>query len=403
MSLSRSLSLVALALVSILTFTGCEQIRLSVAKIAGLPTDDDVLFWTDSERDKAFRQMEVLTTTRTIEAGETPRAVEQGPALTLSLLPEVGADSIEQYMENQNTAGILILHKGQIRLQAYGNDYGPEGRWTSFSVAKSLTSTLVGAAIVDGYIGGLEDPLTQYIPQLTGSGYDGVSVRQLLTMQSGVRWNEDYTDPESDVAKFNLVTPEPGVDPIVSYMRTLPREYEPGTQWRYNTGETNLIGVLVSSATGKPLADYLSEKVWAPYGMQADAEWILNAGGTEIGGCCISARLLDYALFGQFAMQGGAIAGTSVVPEGWFDQAGSKQADIGRPGSGYGFQWWTYDDGSYAAQGIFGQGIFIDPARELVIASNSNWATATDPEMSKQRIGLYRSVQAAIDAESATQ
>ncbi len=403
MSLSRSLSFFALAMVFILTFTGCEQAKIGFAKLAGLPTDDNVLFWTNSERDKAFRQMEVLTATRSIEAGETPRLVEQGPALTLSLLPEVGADSIEQYMENQNTAGILILHKGQIRLETYGNDYGPEGRWTSFSVAKSLTSTLVGAAIVDGYIGGLEDPLTQYIPQLTGSGYDGVSVKQLLTMQSGVRWNEDYTDPESDVAKFNLVAPEPGVDPIVSYMRTLPREYEPGTQWRYNTGETNLIGVLVSSATGKPLADYLSEKVWAPYGMQADAEWILNAGGTEIGGCCISARLLDYALFGQFAMQGGAIAGTSVVPEGWFDQAGSKQADIGRPGSGYGFQWWTYDDGSYAAQGIFGQGIFIDPAREIVIASNSNWATATDPEMSKQRDGLYRSVQAAIDAESASQ
>jgi len=381
------------------TLSGCEQARLAYARVVGLPTDGNVLFWTESQRRKAFPQMENLTPTNTIPAGATPRLLPLGETLDVQWLPETEAASLAEYMANQRSAGVLVLHRGEIRLAAYADDYSAEGRWTSFSVAKSLTSTLVGAAIQDGLIDSLDAPLTDYIPGLAGSGYDGVSVRQLLTMQSGVRWNEDYEDPDSDVARFNDVVPVDGEDPIVTYMSTLEREFEPGTHWRYNTGETNLIGVLVRNATGKSLSEYLAEKVWQPYGMGTDAVWILNEGGTEIAGCCISARLTDYALFGQFAMGGGEIGGRQVVPADWFAQAGTTQTGIGRPGQGYGFQWWTYDDGSFAAQGIFGQGIFIDPSRDLVIASNSNWSTATSTEMSRQRQGFYRSVQAAIDAE----
>ncbi|MEP4484244.1 MAG: serine hydrolase [Halioglobus sp.] len=378
---------------------GCEQMKIGYAKLTGLPTDQNILFWTSPQRDKAFRQMEVLTNTRTISAGETPRELSTGEPLSVALTQETKADTIATYLKNQNAAGVIVLHDGKIRLEAYNNDYTADGRWTSFSVAKSLTSTLVGAAIKDGYISSLDAPLTEYIPALAGSGYDEVTVRQLLTMQSGVRWNEDYEDPQSDVALFNQTKPVDGLDPIVVYMRTLEREFEPGTHWRYNTGETNLIGVLVANATGKTLAEYLSEKVWVPYGMHSDAEWILNEGGTEIGGCCISAKLSDYALFGQLAMNGGVINGESIVPEGWFASAGTKQADINQSGHGYGYQWWTYDDGSFAAQGIFGQGIFIDPARKLVIASNSNWISATDSSMKTQRQAFYESVQAAVDAE----
>ena len=123
---------------------------------------------------------------------------------------------------------------------------------------------LVGAAVKDGYIKSLDDKVTVYIPGLKGSAYDDVSVRQLLTMTSGVKWNEDYTDPKSDVAQFNLQKPVPGEDITVSYMKTLPREAPAGSKWVYKTGETNLIGVLVSSATGKTLSAYLSEKVWKP-------------------------------------------------------------------------------------------------------------------------------------------
>jgi len=132
--------------------------------------------------------------------------------------------------------------------------------------------------------------------------------------------------------------------------------------------------------------------------LSADGEWLLNEGGKEIGGCCISARVRDYALFGQLAMNGGKIDGTSIVPDGWFAKAGTKQADIATPGHGYGYQWWT-DDGSYAAQGIFGQGIFIDPSRKLVIAGNGNWSSATPDDKKDQRLAFYTAVQVAIDNE----
>jgi CubicO group peptidase (beta-lactamase class C family) len=394
----RAASIAALLVIASL-LAGCEQAKLGYARLAGLPTDSNVLFWTVSERDKAFRQMEVLARSRTVATGPAPRALQRGDALPLALLPAVGAESVAQYLDNQNAAGVVVLHEGKIRLEAY-NDFDEQGRWTSFSVAKSLTSTLVGAAIQDGLISSLDAALTDYIPELAGSGYEGVTVRQLLTMQSGVRWNEDYEDPQSDVALFNLTAPVDGLDPIVVYMRGLAREFDPGIHWRYNTGETNLIGVLVANATGKPLAQYLSEKVWAPYGMQGEAEWMLNEGGSEIGGCCISARLRDYALFGQFVLDGGQADGQQIVPTDWFRKAGSKQADINRAGKGYGYQWWTYDDGSFAARGIFGQGIFIDPARQLVIASNANWNSATNSEQSAQREAFYTSVQAAIDAQA---
>ena len=151
----------------------------------------------------------------------------------------------------------MVLHDGKLRLERYGLGFERDGRWTSFSVAKSLTSTLVGAAIRDGHIKSMDDKVCDYIPQMKGSSYDDVSVRQLLTMTSGVQWNEDYADPNSDVAKFNNHKPEEGVDALVSYMRKLPREVPAGTRWHYSTGETNLVGILLNQATKKPLADYL--------------------------------------------------------------------------------------------------------------------------------------------------
>ena len=184
-------------------------------------------------------------------------------------------------------------------------------------------------------------------------------------------------------------------------MRRLPREAEPGTRWLYNTGETSLVGILVANATGRPLAQYLSEQIWAPFGMERDGVWILNAGGSEIGGCCISASVRDYARFGQFVLEGGEIGGERVVPQGWFEAAGTMQADIGAPGRGYGYLWWTFDDGTFAARGIFGQGIFIDPSRGLVIASNGDWPTATSRELNPRRDAFYREVIRTIDAEGA--
>jgi CubicO group peptidase (beta-lactamase class C family) len=366
--------------------------------LATVPTNRDLLFWTQPQRDAAFRALDrlpLLAKSRVVPAGGTPSALPAGAPLKLK-------SDVDAYMSDQRSAALLVLHDGKLRLERYGLGFDAAGRWTSFSVAKSFTSTLVGAAVRDGFIKSLDDKVSLYIPDLKGSAYDEVSVRQLLTMTSGVKWNEDYADPQSDVAKFNNHKPEEGVDALVSYMRKLPRDVPAGTRWLYSTGETNLVGTLVQQATGKPLATYLAEKVWGPAGMEQQGTWILSKTGQEIGGCCIQASPRDYARMGQFILGGALADGKSIVPDGWWSEATSKRTDIGQPDRGYGYQWWTYDDGSYTARGIFGQGIFIDPKRKLVIVSNANWAGgALDKEASSARDAFYREVQKAIDDETA--
>jgi CubicO group peptidase (beta-lactamase class C family) len=361
--------------------------------LSALPTNRDVLMWSVPQRDAAFRAMDrlpVLAEAREIMPLGQPLPLPAGRPLTIP--------GVDEYMASQRAAGLVIVQEGKVRFERYGLGFGAGGRWTSFSVAKSFTSTLVGAAIKEGAIRSLDDKVSQYIPDLKGSAYDDVTVAQLLTMSSGVRWNEDYEDPKADVAMFNNAEPETGMDATVSYMRKLPRAHPPGTVWHYNTGETNLIGVLVSSAVKKPLAQYLEEKIWKPAGMEAKATWLLGKTGHEIAGCCLQAATRDFARMGLLVLANGAAGGQQIVPPDWFAAATHKQKDIGEPGKGYGYQWWTYDDGTVAAQGIFGQGIFIDPGRRLVIASNANWTRATEGPEGDAREAFYRKVQALIDA-----
>ena len=361
-----------------------------------VPTNRDLLFWTEPQRDAAFRALDriaLLAKWRVIEPSAQPRPLPPGPPLNLPL-------DLDAYLAGQRSAALLVLHKGQLRLERYGLGFDAEGRWTSFSVAKSFTSTLVGAAVRDGHIR-LEEKVSHYLPQMKGSAYDDVSVRQLLTMTSGVRWNEDYSDPQSDVAQFNNHKSTDGSPAIVSYLRQLPREAPPGERWLYSTGETNLVGILLEQATGKNLSTLLQEKIWQPAGMERQATWLLSKTGQEISGCCLQASARDYARFGQFILEGARVQGQPLLPDDWLAKATTHQADIGLPGRGYGYQWWTYDNGSFTARGIFGQGIFIDPQRQLVIVSNSNWrGGARDPAAGPAREAFYQAVQKAIDAEA---
>jgi CubicO group peptidase (beta-lactamase class C family) len=362
--------------------------------LATLPTNRDLLFWSEPQRDAAFRALDripLLARWRVIPASANPRPLPPGPPLKLPL-------DVDDYMKGQRSAALLIVHDGRLRLERYGLGFDGGGRWTGFSVAKSLTSTLVGAALRDGHIRSMDDKVSDYIPQMKGSAYDDVSIRQLLTMTSGVRWIEDYADPNSDVARFNKHEPEEGVPAIVSYLRRLPRTAPPGTVWNYSTGETNLVGILVGNATGRPLSEYLAEKVWSPGGMEQQATWLLSRTGQEISGCCVQAAARDYARVGLFILDGAR----GVVPDGWLAEATTTRTGIGEPGRGYGYQWWTYDDGSYAARGIFGQGIFLDPRRRIVIVSNANWAGgARDRTATAAREAFYRAVQKAVDDEAA--
>ena len=368
------------------------------ALLKTVPTNRDLLFWTQPQRDAAFRALDrlpILAKSHTIAASSTPKPLPQGEPLKLPL-------DLDAFVAGQRSAALMVLHNGKVRLERYGLGFDKDGRWTSFSVAKSFTSTLAGAALRDGFIKSLDDKVSVYIPDLKGSAYDDVSVRQLLTMTSGVRWNEDYGDPNSDVARFNNHKPEAGMDALVSYMRKLPRDVPAGTRWLYSTGETNLVGILVSQATKKPLADYLAEKVWQPVGMEQPATWLLSKTGQEISGCCIQASARDYARFGQFILDGAKVQGQSIVPDDWLAAATTSRTSIGQPGRGYGYQWWTYDSGSFAARGIFGQGIFIDPQRKIVIVTNANWdGGARDPAASQAREAFYLAVQKAVDDEAA--
>ena len=351
-----------------------------------------VLFWNEAQKIDGFANMERQFQFHTVQRGPKVHPLPLGKPIAPTVAVNDKALPIDRFMAAEKFAGVLVIKDGRIRLEKYAFGYGPRSRWTSFSVAKSLTSTLVGAAIKDGAIRSLDDAVTDYLPGLKGSGYDGVTVRQVLTMTSGVAWNEDYTDPKSDVARLFSQPEMPGVDPTVAYMRTLPREAAPGTKWLYKTGETNLVGALVTAATHKSLSEYLSEKIWRPWGMEQDAVWMTDARGQEPGGCCISVSLRDYGRIGEYMRTGGNAA----LPKGWIADATRKHADIGEPGRGYGYQWWPEDSGAYNALGIFGQMIHIDPARRLVIVTSGAWPSAESASGSKARQRLIDAVVAAL-------
>jgi CubicO group peptidase (beta-lactamase class C family) len=344
-----------------------------------LPSGASILSWTPEQQAVGYRSMEKIDPSRVIRRGPhvrpLPKAAAQiDPTWTWNGQPW----SVAAYMAAMRTSGVIVLKDGKIVLERYGLGRMPRDRWTSFSVAKSVTSTLVGAAIRDGYIKSLDAPVTDYIRELKGSAYDGVSIRQLLTMTSGVKWNEDYSDPHSDVAQAGGRILEPGVNPIVSYMRRLPRADPPGTKWVYKTGETDLVGVLVSNAVGRPLANYLSDKIWRPYGMEADGVWTEDVAGHERGGSGISMTLRDYARFGQFMLEGGKAGGRDVLPPGWVADATSPHVQFAKgEGRGYGYFWWL-SPGAYAAEGIFGQEVIVYPADHVVIAINAAWLHADD-------------------------
>jgi CubicO group peptidase (beta-lactamase class C family) len=391
---SMNNSKIALALCSLLfALPGAAQVALK-------PDTPSLLFWTPEQQSAGYRSMEKFYQVVTVKRGSKVHPLRKAAKQLSPTWDHEGRHwTVDSYMSANRTSGVIVLQDGKIVLERYGLDRTPQERWTSFSVAKSLTSTLVGAAIQDGKIKGPDDKVTDYVPELKGSAYEGVTVRQLLMMSSGVKWNEDYTDPKSDVAQAGFTGSEPGMDPLVSYMRHLPRDAEPGTKWHYDTGETDMVGIMVSNAVGKSLSQYLSEKVWTTYGMEQDAVWMVDASGKqERGGCCISMTLRDYARVGQFILDGGTARGRHVVPSWWVAQATTKQIDNGA--GGYGYFWWIRDNGSYDAVGIFGQSITTFRDERLVIVINSAWPLATSKEYSASRTAFLNALHQAAKSQS---
>lgn len=339
-----------------------------------------------------FRNIDRLFPTRRVSRGETvlPLPLGNQPLVGFEYTANGKTCDLYDVVSLNRVSGLLIIRNGEILFEKYflGNDQNT--RWMSMSVVKTMTATLIGAAIQDGYIASIDDPIVKYLPRFKGTAYDGVTVKHLLQMTSGVGWNETYTDPDSD--RRHMLEAQIGQQPgaILDLMAALPRVSEPGTRWNYSTGETHVAGALVGAATGKPVADYLSEKIWSKLGMEADAYWWLESpDGLEVGGSGLSARLRDYARFGMFLLNDGIIDGERVLPEGWVKAASTPKKVSGEQVD-YGYMLWPLHGNSYAAIGIFGQFVFVDPDKNLVVAM---WSAQPKP-LDRSGLDEYEFLQA---------
>jgi len=336
-----------------------------------------------------FRNIDRLFPVRVVKHGPNVLALPPAAHPLTKVEFSSGGKSYDliDYMALNRVTALLVLKNGKIAYEDYEMGNTQKTRWMSMSMVKSITSSLMGAAIKDGYIKSIDDPVTQYVAKLRGSAYDGVSIRYLLQMASGVKWDETYTNPASDRRRMleAQIAQRPGA--ILDLMAKLPRAAAPGTIWNYSTGETFVAGAVVRSAVGRPLAEYLSERIWTKAGMESDATWWLESpDGLEIGGSGLSATLRDYGRFGLFLMNGGVAGGEKILPDGWVRDAGSSKI-IGGKAVDYGYMMWPFaagprsaNQGAFQALGIYGQHIYVNPREHVVIVVWSAQPKPTDKE-----------------------
>jgi CubicO group peptidase (beta-lactamase class C family) len=383
----RMLQQLFTAVAALTFFVLSSGVRAQEAQLTG----ESILFWSPQQQVLGYRAIDELYATRALKAS----------GLAYPLLPAARdfsdfryrydgkRQTLDDYIQQMRVAGVIAVKDNQVQLERYGLGNDADSRWISFSIAKSVVSMLYGAALKEGYFDSLDDRVVDYLPQLKGGGYDETTIRNILQMASGVRWNEDYDDPTSDVAQSPT-----GTLPLFGYMRQLPREAVPGDKFNYNTGETNIAGALLRAAIGNNLTTYLQNKIWHPFGMESGASWLLEQpGGVEVGGCCINATLRDYARIGLFALNDGVLpTGERVLPEGWM----AESIEPSKGSAGYGYYWWLLGDGVYAALGVFGQMIYIDPNRNIVIALHSAWPSADSAELLEHRMAFINALADAL-------
>jgi CubicO group peptidase (beta-lactamase class C family) len=349
------------------------------------------LFWTLEQKVSGFRNMDKISWTRAVTAGGDvfPLPSELQDLGAIEIKTDDVSMTVDEYVRKQNVAGLIVVKNGTVVYERYELGNTRESRWLSYSVAKSVTSLLVGAAIRDGYIKSVDERVTDYLPRLRNSAYDESSIRNVLQMASGVDWTEVYDDRQSDINRVTWPTLE-----LYEYLRNKLRAAAPGEAYNYNTGETNLVGTMVRSAVGNNLSTYLSEKIWKPFGMEYDAYWVLSEeGGGEFGGSSLNATLRDYARIGLFALRNGRLRnGETVLPDGWIAESITPSAGNAE----YGYLWWLNGDDAYSAAGIFGQGIYISPKEDLVIALHSARENASRPEDWVLQNALYKAIDRAL-------
>ncbi|WMD20035.1 serine hydrolase [Achromobacter seleniivolatilans] len=377
-----------------------------------LPRSEDFLLWPPCLQSYGYRIVDQLFATRTVARGAAVRELPRGSEVRVQYQSEGVSRELPEFMDRNNVAGLLAIRDGRVVLERYGLGFQPHERWSTMSTIKSMTALLVGAALQDGAIHSIDDPVTRYLPAMQGCAYEQVTVRHLMTMCSGMEWTEDYTDKQSDVNRYSKSLADKVPGGVLALLRQCRRLHAPGAVWHYNTGDTYLLGALISAATGSTLADYLSRKIWQPYGMEFDAFYTLESeNGQEIGGSRAGMALRDLGRLGQFVLDDGVINGARVLPEGWIDQAGAVAHNVPEAFhsasrqslglTGYGYSWWLREDGAMMAMGHSGQRIFIDRDKGLVVVQlaaypEPRYVSANEPD----RDAELNSVIAAIrDAE----
>jgi CubicO group peptidase (beta-lactamase class C family) len=343
----------------------------------------DFLLWSPNIQAEAFLNWNRIWATRTIRRG-TPKP------LSIAARPlDIGFESagksytIDDLIRWEFVSGLLLVKDGEIKLERYAQGLSPERCWQSSSMVKSLAAILIGAAVQDGAIKSIAQPITDYLPEFKSTAYEGVTILDLLHMASGVAWVENTDDLKTDVAEHYIkVIAARRPDYILNYLKTRLRANPHGSQFYYNTGDTFLLSHILSRATGKNVSDYCSEKLWKPMGFEQDGFFILDSDdGHEVVGSCCGASLRDYARWGLFMLADGVIDGKRVVPEGWvkastsptapnfaFDFGGERGIAGGADTAfqGYGYLWWVRHGGDYQALGSYGQWIYVSPANNTV-------------------------------------
>ncbi len=272
---------------------------------------------------------------------------------------------LDKFHEDHSTVAFLVIRNDSLLYEKYYNRYNRESIVASFSMAKSFTSALIGAAIEDGLIKSVNDPVTDYIPELKGKGFEAVTLEYILKMTSGLKFKESYWSPFGKAAVYYYT------EDLRKQISKLKLKNPPGTKFDYVSGNTQLLGLVLERALGdKSVAQYLQEKIWWPLGMQYDATWSLDKKdtGLEKTFCCLNARALDFAKFGRLYLNKGNWDGTQVLPKAWVEESTKVDTTAGSAPY-YQYQWWLPNpgDGTFCAVGILGQYIYVDPAQNLII------------------------------------
>ena len=340
-----------------------------------------------------FSHMDALFLTRPLSRGDA--AVSPLPdAVAASLPPQV-----DGWIKDRAVTGLVVLKFGKIVHQSYYLGTGPEDLRISWSVAKSFLSALFGVVLAEGAVASLDDPVVMYAPSLVGSAYDGVTVRNVLTMSTGVKFNEDYFDFNSDINKMGRILALGGsMDAFAASLKT--RETEPGTVWHYVSIDTHVLGMVIRGATGKSIAELMESRILAPMGLEAAPYYVTDGEGESfvLGG--LNLRTRDYARFGQMVLQSGSWQGRQVVPARWLAAATAPQAP---GGAAYGYQWWippaaspAASPGEVMAQGVYGQYIYINPKLGVVIAVNAADRGFEDPGVEEGNLAIFRAIAAGL-------